>query len=291
VVAGAGVDGMTLTETKPEAAEDLEYRLLIDGIRLKYGYDFSQYAESSFRRRLVNVLTRFDCREPLVFLQSLLRDPQLFRQALPYMTVGTTEMFRDPEFFAALRTEVVPTLQTFPALNVWVAGCSTGEEVYGLAILLKEEGLLKKSVLFATDINPKALGMTQEGIYADENFPTYAQNYKAAGGKGELSDYFTAGYGYVKMDAQLKTNMVLSEHNLVTDHVFAECHLILCRNVLIYFNRNLQDRALELFQSSLWSRGFLGLGSKESLRFSSVAPAFETVNAKWRIFRKRGVVS
>ncbi len=267
--------------------EDIEFKLLIDGIQMKFGYDFREYAESSLRRRLQVVLTRFGFKNPMTLLERILRDSDFFRQILPHLTVGTTEMFRDPEFYLSLRETIIPTLKTFPNLNIWIAGCSSGEEIYSLAILLKESGLGDKSVIFATDINPSALKTASDGIYSLDSAETYARNYAAAGGTRKFSDYYTSAYGYMKMDVDLATNFVLSEHNLVVDHIFAECHLILCRNVLIYFNKTLQNRALGLFTDSLRYGGFLALGSKENLRFTNVADAYEVVDPKWRLYRKR----
>ena len=205
---------------------------------------------------------------------------------LPLFTIGTTEFFRDPEFFKSLRTKVLPVLHTYAHSRLWVCGCSSGEELYSLAILLREEGLSERTTIFATDVNPAALAAARDGIYSNETMQTFTKNYVAAGGKRSPSEYYTAQYGLARMDPALRDNVVFSPHNLVTDHVFTEAHLILCRNVLIYFNRDLQDRVFWLFHQSLALRGFLGLGSKESLRFSAVSEVFSPVDSDHKIYQK-----
>ena len=277
-----------VSETR-DVPNEIEFRLILEAIYLRYGYDFRSYAESSMHRRLNAVLGKFLIDEPLKLLAKILQDPAFFRSILSHLTIITSEMFRDPEFFKSLREDIFPHLRTHPSLNFWIAGCSTGEEVYSLAILLKEENLYDRSVVFATDINPKAIKAAREGIYSVETMKTHTKNYHEAGGADAFNRYYTADYGHAKMKSELLANVVFSEHNLVHDHVFAECHLILCRNVLIYFNRDLQDRAVLLFLQSLRYGGFLGIGSKESLRFSVGQPAFDVVNEKWRIYRRNGI--
>lgn len=276
----------TLIHETPEA-KAVELKLLLEGLFLRYGYDFRQYAEQSMRRRVDQIKMKLGYHCTLDLLRDLLHDPSLFNDTLPQFTVGTTEMFRDPEFFRSLRERVIPALRTFPMLNVWIAGTSTGEELYSLLILLQEEGLLERSVVFATDINRAALQTAQAGIYPAELLSKYEANYRDAGGKAKLGEYFTKAYDHFKFDSALKTNVVFSEHNLAVDSDFTEAHLILCRNVLIYFDRGLQDRALRLFSASLGMGGYLALGSKESLRFSSIATEFETLDDRWKIYRKR----
>ncbi len=268
------------------AIDSIELELLLEGIFLKYQYDFRHYSRASLKRRLGVALERLGCAH-LSELQGLvLRDAQLFAKLLNYLTVPTTEMFRDPPYFCGLREQVVPHLRTYPSLKVWVAGCSTGEEVYSLAILLHETGLLDKTVLYATDINPDALATARRGIYRADAVRKASANYHAAGGIGSLSDYYSAAYQSVRFDPGLVRGCVFSDHSLATDSVFAEVHLISCRNVLIYFDRTLQHRAFGLFKDALVRRGFLGLGSKETLNFSSHRTAFEPVLAKEKIFRK-----
>lgn len=265
---------------------DLERHLILETIARKYGYDFRGYARASLDRRLRAVLTRHRLPDAAELLAVLLRDDSFFPRILPELTIGTTEMFRDPGFFRTLREKVVPHLMTYPSVNIWVAGCSTGQEAYSVAILLKECGLYDRSVIFATDINPAALNAAKEGIFSAEAVKTYTKNYQDAGGREAFSDYYTADYGYVRMSSELREKMVFSEHNLVTDQSFTEAHLVLCRNVLIYFDRELQDRALSVMRDSLVYRGFLALGSKESLRFSSVASSFEPVDAQHKVYQR-----
>ena len=216
----------------------------------------------------------------------MLHDPGVFPKLLDFLTVPVSEMFRDPLYFRALRENVIPLLRTYPSLKVWVAGCSTGEEVYSLAILLREEGLLARTLLYATDINPQVLEKAQAGIYESERVAGFTENHRKSGARSSLSDYYTAAYGRVVLDKTLKQHIVFSDHSLATDSVFAEVQLISCRNVLIYFNRELQDRAIGLFRDALCRKGFLGIGSKESLRFSAHAAAFHALVREERIFQR-----
>jgi chemotaxis protein methyltransferase CheR len=195
-------------------------------------------------------------------------------------------MFRDPDYYQAVRRLVVPFLKTYPSLNVWVAGCSTGEEVYSLAILLHEEGLLERTQMYATDINPESLEAARRGVFNLERMRLYTENYQKAGGKRAFSDYYTAAYDGALFDRALIENVTFADHSLATDSVFSETHFVSCRNVLIYFNRKLQDRVLGLFHESLCYRGFLGLGSKESIDFSSYAERFDVLARRERIYRK-----
>ncbi len=268
------------------SVNETEVKLLLEGIRLRYGYDFRQYAEASMTRRVESIARSFAATDLLALLRRILDDRSFFLEVLPYLTVTTSEMFRDPLFFKALREDVIPVLRTYPTFNIWSAGCSTGEEIFSLSILLREEGLSDRATIYATDINPRAIHSAQDGIYQVETIKTSIRNYQEAGGKESFSDYYTADYGLAKMNSDLLSNVVFAEHNLVTDQVFAECHLVLCRNVLIYFNKELQSRVLKLFEDSLRHRGYLCLGSKESLKFSGSAGAFETIDEKWRIYRK-----
>jgi len=220
-------------------------------------------------------------------LQSrVVHESAAFSELLQYLTIPVTEMFRDPTYYAALREQVLPVLSTYPSLKIWVAGCSTGEEVYSLAILLKEEGLLERSMIYATDINPQSLEKARKGVFPLENMRAYTANYQAAGGRRAFSDYYTAAYNAALFDRSLCENVTFADHSLATDTVFAETQLISCRNVMIYFKKKLQDRALGLFHESLCHRGFLGLGSKESIDFSSYAQRFEPAVKRERLFRK-----
>lgn len=255
---------------------------------MKYGYDFRQYSEASLNRRLSAILGERRDRTLLQVLDEVLSDSNKFQKLLPRLTVNTTEPFRDPQFYRSLRNNVIPMLKTYPLLNVWSAGCSTGEELYSLLILFKEENLFERTTFFATDISPEALSRAKMGIYSHEVVQQFTRNYTEAGGLKTPSDYYTADYGNVCFDSSLRENVVFSDHNLVVDDTFAEMNLILCRNVLIYFNRNLQGKVLDLFDRSLDSQGFLALGSRESVRFSPVANKYEDVDKNQRIFRKLG---
>jgi len=265
---------------------DIEVKLMLEAVYLRYQHDFRDYAVTSLRRRMRQAMDRFGC-ERLAHLQDrVLREPEVFAQMLQYFTVQVSELFRDPTYFATLRREVVPMLATYPSIKVWVAGCSSGEEVWSLAILLAEEKLLDRALIYATDINPEALRKAEAGVYPLERMALFSRNYQAAGGTGSLSDYYTAAYDGVVFDRKLRRNIVFADHSLATDTVFSEVHLVSCRNVLIYFNPGLQDRAINLFRDSLVHRGFLGLGSKETLQFGAHAQAFEAVASPERIYRR-----
>lgn len=264
----------------------IELRLLMEAIYLKYSYDFRDYSGASQKRRVLHAMHQMDCASISELQARVLHDADAFMQLLQYLTIPTSEMFRDPSYFLALREHVVPHLQTYPSLKIWIAGCSTGEEVYSMAILLKEEGLLDRSIIYATDINPNSLERARKGVFPLDRMRAYTASYQMAGGRGALSDYFTAGYDSALFDRSLIENVSFADHSLATDSVFSETHLVCCRNVLIYFNRKLQERALGLFHESLCHRGFLGLGSKESIDFSAHATSFEPLVKAERIYRK-----
>jgi chemotaxis protein methyltransferase CheR len=266
---------------------EIEFGLFIEAIYRLYHYDFREYAAASLRRRLRAAMTRFDCRTLSQLQDRVMHDPSLFRPLLDFLTVQVSEMFRDPGYFRALREQVIPILRTYPSLRVWVAGCSSGEEAYSLAILLKEEGLLDKTILYATDINPQTLQVAAAGVYDLNRIAGFTANHHKSGARSSLSDYYTAAYGRAVFDKSLKEHIVFSDHSLATDSVFAEMQLVSCRNVLIYFNRKLQDRALGLFRDALCRQGFLGIGAKESLRFSAEADRFVNFVADERIYQKR----
>jgi chemotaxis protein methyltransferase CheR len=259
----------------------------VDAIYLRYHYDFRKYAAASLRRRLTAAKTRFDCRTLSQLQDRILHEPEIFPRLLDFLTVQVSDMFRDPSYFRALRTVVVPLLRTYPSLKVWVAGCSTGEEAYSLAILLKEEGLLSRTLVYATDINPHALQKAEAGVYEADRVPGFTENHRRSGAHSSLSDHYTAAYGRAVFDKSLRRHIVFADHSLATDSVFAEVQLVSCRNVLIYFNRELQDRAVSLFRESLVWKGFLGIGAKESLRFSSHASSFTELSRDDRIFQKQ----
>ena len=266
---------------------DRELPLLLDAIYARWHYDFRQYAQASLRRRVTQALSTLAVPTVAALRERVLADDSTFQQLLPYLTVPVTEMFRDPAFFRVLRERVAPLLRTYPSVRVWLAGCSTGEEVYALAILLREEGLEARSIVYATDISTTALEKAEAGIYDLDRMAGFSEGYLASGGRVSLSDYYTAAYGAAVLDRSLREHVVFSDHSLATDQVFAEVQLVCCRNVLIYFNSELQDRAVGLFKDALCNKGFLGLGSKETLRFSRQGAAFAPFAPDVRIYRKR----
>ena len=267
---------------------DDELRRLVEAIYRLYHYDFRGYAPASLRRRMRSALPRFHCATLPQLLERVTREGDLFASLLDYLTVQVSEMFRDPSYYRALREQVVPLLRTYPSLKVWVAGCSAGEEAYSMAILLREEGLLARTLIYATDINPHTLQKAAAGVYDVERIAGFTVNHRASGARSSLSDYYTAAYARAVFDQSLKEHIVFSDHSLATDNVFAEVQLVSCRNVLIYFDRDLKDRALGLFNDALCRQGFLGIGSKESLRFSAQAHAFDALVQTERIYQKRG---
>ena len=266
--------------------EDIEIRLLLDAIYARYHYDFRSYSAASLKRRLQAAKVQMACDTLSALQERVLHEPKAFTRLLQFLTVGVSDMFRDPSFFRALREHVVPELRTYPSIRIWIAGCSTGEELYSFAILLREEGLLDRSTLYATDINPEALHKAEQGLYPIERLQAFTENHRLSGSPCSLSEYYTAAYGSAAFDRSLRKNVVFSDHSLATDSVFAEVQLVSCRNVLIYFDRSLQDRALGLMKDSLCRRGFLGLGSKESLLFSEHASAFRDFIPSERWFQR-----
>jgi chemotaxis protein methyltransferase CheR len=272
---------------KPQLqASDIELRMLIEAVYLQYNYDFRDYTGASQKRRVLHALREMDCPTISALQAKVMHDPAAFTQLLQYLTIPVTEMFRDPSFYLSLREQVVPFLKTYPSLKIWVAGCSTGQEVYSMAIMLREEGLLERAILYATDINPQSLDTARRGVFPLEYMQLYTENYQAAGGKTAFSDYYTAAYGGARFDQSLVENVTFADHSLATDSVFSETHLISCRNVMIYFNRKLQNRVFGLFHESLCHRGFLALGSKESIDFSDYGGRFDALAKRERIYRK-----
>jgi chemotaxis protein methyltransferase CheR len=266
--------------------KDEEIELLRQDFLGQYGYDFTGYTHSSFKRRLQRLygMERFSGFEE--FRCRLQHDPVYFQFAVTEIGVNVTEMFRDPLFYRTLRDKVIPILATYPLIRIWHAGCATGEEVFSMAILLKEAGVLHKSLLYATDINPLVLEKARTGIFSNAPMQQYSRNYLAAGGIKDFSSYYTSNYSFVKFDEQLAQRMIFSTHNLVSDFSFNSFQLILCRNVLIYFEKDLQSKVLTLFDKSLERLGFLALGSKESLRFSVIAPLYQQFEGREKIWRK-----
>ena len=265
---------------------DVELGLLLDAIYLTYHYDFRSYSEASVKRRVRAALVHFRCETISRLQERVLREPQVFAELLRFLTIQVSDMFRDPTYYRALRDRVVPYLKTYASLKIWVAGCSMGEEAYSLAILLDEEGLLERTLIYATDINPESLRTAEEGVYEIERFTGFSGNYWLAGGRASLADYYSAAYRGAVLDRRLKKAIVFSDHSLATDSVFAEMQLVSCRNVLIYFEKELQERALGVLRDSLCRKGFLGLGLKETLRFSQHAAAFTEFAPDARIYQK-----
>ena len=270
----------------PDKIEDIEIRLLLEALYQRYHYDFRNYAQASIKRRLKQAREQMEFRSISALQERLPHDPAMLPRLLSYLTVQVSELFRDPSYFRAIREKVVPHLRTYPSLKVWVAGCSSGEELYSLVILFREEGLEQRTLFYATDINQDALAKAEAGIYDLERIQLFTENHRKSGGKSSLSDYYSAAYGKASLDKSLRKQVVFSDHSLVTDAVFAEMHLVSCRNVLIYFDRALQDRALGLFKGSLARKGFLGLGSKESMRFSEHAGSFIDWAREEKIYQK-----
>jgi len=273
-------------EAEPARDDSLEIRLLLEAVYEAYHYDFRSYAPASLKRRLGQALGRLGCRTISGMQERILHDPSAFPVLLQYLTVPVSEMFRDPTFYLALRQQVIPRLRTYPSLKIWIAGCSTGEEVYSFAILLQEEGLLDRTLIYATDINAESLRKAKAGVFELDRIRQFTENHRRAGGLGSLSAHYTAAHGAALFDKALRRNVVFSDHSLATDSVFAEVQLVSCRNVLIYFNKELQERAVGLFKDALSHKGFLGLGSKESLHFSRHAPAFTEVDREARLYQK-----
>lgn len=274
-------------ETPEPDVDDIEIELLLEALYRRYHYDFRHYARASIKRRLLQARGRLGVSSFSGLQDRLLHDPDMLARLLNYLTVQVSEMFRDPSYFRALREKVIPHLRTYPSLKVWIAGCSNGEEVYSLAMLFREEGLEQRTIFYATDINPKALKAAEAGVYPLDQIRKFTENHQKSGARTSLSEYYTADYDRAIFDSSLRANVVFSDHSLATDSVFAEMHLISCRNVLIYFDRALQERAVGLFEESLVRRGFLGLGRKESLRFSDRAAGFADFVREEKIYQRR----
>jgi chemotaxis protein methyltransferase CheR len=266
---------------------DIEIDLLLEAIYSKYGYDFREYSRAHIKRRILNRLKHSRLKNISEMQNKLLHNKEFAVLLLQDLSITVTEMFRNPDFYKEIRNIIVPVLRTYPFIKVWHAGCSTGEEVYSFAILLEEENLLKRSTIYATDFNPRALSIAKEGIYPKKLISEFEYNYTKSGGKEEFSNYFTEDSKFVKMKSYLSKNVVWANHNLVTDSVFSTVNIILCRNVLIYFNKNLQDKVQELFYNSLVEGGFLCLGSKESIRFTSVENKYTEINKAQKLFKKK----
>jgi chemotaxis protein methyltransferase CheR len=264
---------------------DEEIAALLETIYSRYQYDFRSYAMASLRRRLRVALDRLHLGS-LAALHALIEvGPDEFASLLQFLTVQVSDMFRDPTFFRYFREQIVPVLHTYPSLKIWIAGCGMGEEVYSFAILLREEGLLDRTILYATDISPAALDSARAGVYPLERIALFTENHRKSGATHSLSEHYQAAYGAARFDPLLRRNIVFSDHSLATDSVFAEINVVSCRNVLIYFNRELQNRALALMTDSLCRRGFLGLGDKETIKFSAHADRYATLATDQRWYQ------
>ncbi|SHM00344.1 MCP methyltransferase, CheR-type [Chitinophaga jiangningensis] len=279
---------MNIPGASANMISELELDLLLRELLQEHGYDFTSYARNSMRRRVsrLMVIDRFANFQSLLYRLRL--DTSYLQRMVEELTVNVTEMFRDPSVWRNIREQVLPVLATHPFIRIWHAGCSSGEEVYSMAILLEEADLLHKSLLYATDLNPAVVENIKRGVFPLSQMKQYSENYIASGGVHDFSRYYTAKYNWAKFDEKLKARMVASTHNLVSDRSFNEFNLILCRNVLIYFERPLQEKVLQLFDDSLEKLGFLVLGTKENMRFSSTVKRFIPVDYKDRIWRKMG---
>lgn len=272
-----------------EKVEDIEIRLLLEALYHRYHYDFRAYSTSSIKRRLRQAREQLGFATITAMQERVLHDADMLPKMLRYLTVQVSEMFRDPSYFQAIREKVVPHLLTYPSLKVWIAGCSTGEELYSFVILFREEGLEDRTIFYATDINPEALAQAEAGIYELDRVRLFTENHRQAGGKSSLSDFYHTAYNRCVLDKSLRRNVVFSDHSLVTDQVFSEMQFVSCRNVMIYFNKDLQDRAIGLFREALPRNGFLGLGAKETLRFSQHEEGFRDFVREEKIYQRADV--
>lgn len=272
----------------PDEIQDIEIRLFLEALHQRHGYDFRHYARASLRRRLAAFARSLGYSSLSSLIPRVLHEEDFLQRVLVSLSVPVTAMFRDPEVFLVLRRKVLPVLESYPRIAIWQAGCATGEEAYSLAILLKEEGLLAKTQIFATDINDFALAKAEEGIYSAEAVAESSADsgYRAAGGTGSLGDHLHSAYGFAKFNDDLRSRIVFAHHNLVADGIFCEVHMVVCRNVLIYFDRVLQKQVLSLFSDALVRGGFLCLGTRESLNPSDSGDSFRPIDENSRIFRK-----
>jgi chemotaxis protein methyltransferase CheR len=275
-------------DARAEEVEALELELFLEGVFHHYGYDFRGYARASLRRRLHNIMRAEGVMTISALQDRVLHDRGAWDRCVQGISVNVSAMFRDPSFFAAFRQVAVPLLRTYPFIRIWQAGASLGEEAYSLAILLREEGLGERSLIYATDINEAALRQAREGIYPADLMQRYTLNYLQAGGSRSFSEYYTARYDLAILSPSLRDNIVFSQHNLVSDGAFNEFHVVLCRNVLIYFTRPLQERALELLHSSLVPFGLLGVGTGESLRLTKFDTLYDTLVNGQKLYKRRG---
>ena len=267
--------------------EKLEIELLLDTLNKIHGFNFLGYAKASLKRRIKKTAKEFKLKSVSEMIPKVIHDKNFLNHLILNFSITVSEMFRDPSFFKCLREDVIPFLKTYPYIKIWHAGCATGEEVYSMAILLKEEGLLDKCTIFATDFNDSALIKAKKGIYDIKQIKEFTENYQMAGGKSSFSDYYITNSNFAIMDKSLREKVTFANHNLVTDGVFSEMHLILCRNVLIYFGSDLQNRVFNVFTESLINKGFLAIGSKESIDYSDIKHKYLPISKKLKIFRKK----
>ena len=267
--------------------DDIAVELFLQAIQMKYGYDFREYSRAHIKRRIKTRLLKSGIANTFELIHQIVEDEAFFKEVLLDFSINVTEMFRDPNFFKYLREQVVPVLESYPQIKIWHAGCSSGEEVYSMAILMKECGLYDRCQIYATDFNDKILQQAKSGIYPLESIKDYTKNYIQAGGTESFSDYYLAKYDSAILESDLRKKVTFAQHNLVTDGSFGEMHLIMCRNVLIYFDRGLQNRVNKLFSDSLAKGGFLCLGSKETLTYTDVVDEFTTMSETYKVYKKK----
>jgi chemotaxis protein methyltransferase CheR len=272
----------------PEGPHDADAERLLEAIRSRHGFDLRGYSAPSLRRRLYALLQRSGLQDLEALRQRLLADPEAFTDLLDDLTVRVSDMFRDPPFYAVLREQVLPALRTYPFIRIWLSGCASGEEVYSTAIMLAEAGLTERAQIFATDLNPSALEQARQGVYAAERAASFAESYRRAGGRADFSSYYNQAYGGIAMKAALRRNVFFFQHDLVGDHVFGEMNLVCCRNVLIYFGRELRERVMGKLVDSLCPGGFLGLGSSERVLPGAAAARLKVFAPDERIYRYQG---
>ena len=266
---------------------DVELKLFLEAINEKYDYDFRQYSMASVKRMVIQAMDRMGCSSLAALQQKTLSDSERFGELLDSLSIPVSEMFRDPSYFLALRQSVFPVLKTYPSLKIWVAGCSTGEEVYSLAIVLREEELLERTIIYATDINPKSLKKAERGVFFAKDMANVTKKYQDSGGSRSLSDHCTFHKGHAEIDPSLLKAVTFADHSLATDSVFSETNFISCRNVLIYFDRDLQNKVFSLFYDSLCRKGFLGLGAQETIKFMRNGEFFVSFLKGHRIFQRK----
>lgn len=272
-------------DTKDEL-EKVEVEMLLEGIYRYYGLDFRNYVFPSIKRRIHYQMQLENVKTISALQEKVLHDPKAMEKLFDAFSIHITEAFRDPSFFLAFRKKIIPYLQNLPFIRIWHAGCSTGEEVYSMAILLEEENLYKKTRIYATDMNEKMIQKAKTGCFDAKKIKMYADNYFASGGTNDFANYYSVIGNGAYFHKRLAENMVFAQHNLVTDGSFNEFHVVICRNVLIYFNKTLQNHVHQLFYESLSDSGFLGLGSKEGIRFTNYAHCYKEVDTGEKLYQK-----